>query len=70
MTSRYLLSRKEIDRQIIAWEKLHSKSEQKESLPMYIARRQAIYLLNILIEKGFDLQKAKEELNKILTEKK
>ncbi len=67
--SKYLLSRKAVDVYTIEWEKLHSKSEQTESLTRYIAKKQAIYLLDILIKEGWDEQKAKEELQKILGNK-
>jgi hypothetical protein len=48
------------------WEKMHDKNEQKESLPMFIARQQAKYLLETLVGKGFDVNQAKIELDKIL----
>lgn len=64
---RYLLSRKMIDINVIEWEKMHDKNQQKESLPMFIAKRQTEYLLNTLLENGFNPKEAKEELQKILT---
>lgn len=64
--SKYLLSRKAVDLKIIQWERLHDKNEQKESMPMFIARQQAKYLLGTLVEKGFDVNQAKIELNNIL----
>jgi hypothetical protein len=64
--SKYILKRNKIDLLVIDWEKLHDENKQTESLPMFIARNQAIFLLNIFIEKGFNPEDAKIELNKIL----
>lgn len=63
---KYILSRKAIDLLIIEWEKDYLKSKIKESLPRFIARKQAIYLLQIFIEKGFSVEDAKKELKKLL----
>ena len=62
----YLLKRKAIDELVVDWEKSYDKTEVKEPLPHYIARKQAIYLLGILIDKGFDVEDAKEGLRNIL----
>ena len=53
----------------VEWEKLYDKGLQTESLTRYIARKQAVYLLEILINDGWDEKKAKEGLVEILKPK-
>ena len=65
--SKYILPRKRVDEMVIEWEKMHDKNEQKESLTMFIARKQAEYLLKEFIDNGFDPEVAKIELQKILS---
>jgi hypothetical protein len=65
--SKYILPRKRVDEMVIEWEKMHDKNEQTESLTMFIARKQAEYLLKEFIDNGFDPEVAKIELQKILS---
>jgi hypothetical protein len=65
--SKYILPRKRVDEMVIEWEKMHDKNEQTESLTMFIARKQAEYLLKEFIDNGFAPEVAKTELQKILS---
>jgi hypothetical protein len=68
--SKYILKSKQVGEFVVEWEKSYDKGEQKESLPMFIVKKQTIFLLEILIEKGFNLEDAKTELKKLVNESK
>ena len=61
MRSKYMLKRKSIDVLVREWETLHDHAEQTESLPTFIVRKQAEFLLGIFIDKGFSKEEAENQ---------
>ena len=61
----YLMTRKEVDEAVIAWEKLHGKDEQTESMAMYLVKQQFLHMADELFKDGLcfnKLESAKEKL--------
>lgn len=69
MPSKFLLSRKRIDEISEFWESAYDVGKVTEPLAHFIARRQCAFLLELLLDKGFNEEEAKIELKKILEEK-
>ncbi len=63
----YLPNRKRVDENIIIWEKSHDMNTQTQSLPMFCVNEYAKDLMQQLLEKGFDPQKAKDTLKRLMS---
>lgn len=63
--SKYLMSRKSVELAVLEWEKLHAKGTNKQSMPMFVRDRQALYMAEQLFLEGIHSEKL-EQLKKEL----
>ncbi len=63
--SKYLMSRKNIELAVLEWEKLYAKGATRQSMPMFIRDKQALYMAEQLFLEGIHSEKL-EQLKKEL----